>query len=117
MKLKIGEKKLSCQMKMMSSLQGTVTHTPLKFLLRQVKHKVQDWCYLFLKGACFFCREGATDFHKVWIFRTAQKVRSSAKLLKDSELLAKLTNGGHCTKNEVFHWGFLGFGHIYWKNP
>ena len=87
---------------MMTPSQNTVAHTPLKFLLGQIKQEVQEWCYLIIKGVCFFRGEGATDFHKVSTFPPDQKVQSRAKLLEDSELLEKLSNGDMIAQNAMY---------------
>ena len=45
------------------------------------------------KEICFLCGGRAANFYKITTLRQDQKVWSGARVFKDSELLAKLSNG------------------------
>jgi len=57
------------------------------------------------KDSCFFCNEGASvgELHKAHTFTLDARVRSSAELLQDNNLIRKLSEGGMIALEAKYH--------------
>lgn len=56
-----------------------------------------------VKKICFFCESEEGELHAASTFKMDQKVRSYAKQLQDSELIAKLSQGDLIAQDALYH--------------